>query len=714
MRLLSGFKSLFALSYAWLWLSGVLFAEEKIDFNRQIRPILNAHCISCHGPDEADRQAGLRLDNFEGATEYAVVPGDVEDSEAFQRIVTDDEDIRMPPAEHGEPLNEKEIELLRNWISQGAHYQKHWAFAAIKSPQEPKLMAQLGGNSPIPRIQNSIDRFILKRVFDSGLSQNQPSEAKELVRRVALDLTGLPPQAHDKSIQTAIDRFLQSEDQESFGQLVDQLLASSAYAEHWASVWLDLARYADTCGYSGDETRDIWPWRDWLIKALQSEKSYKQISIEMLAGDMLPDATTDQVLATAFHRNTLSNNEGGTNDEEFRTIAIKDRLSTTLNAWMGLTVRCAECHTHKYDPISQKEYYQLLDYFNQSVDSDHRDERPKLEVRQSRDPAELKRFDDQIVALKTKIANEPRVWDVLKPTTMTSREGTKFRLLADDSILAHGPLPNKEQYSFSFEIEPGSSVEAVKLEAIPHAAHNGNVGRAPEGAFILAQIRFEPEVEIDSAAEAQFAMPWKSATASFHQINREPTLAIRPEIESGKPQGWAVNHPQTGYRVHQEAIFELESPFVASKESNSFTIHLVFDSPWNRLNMGCVRLSMTSVKDAVGKYDKKQLDQINRDLAQLIEQRDAPIRVPIMKERDNRRDTYVMLRGNFQSKGEQVSAQLPEAFAGDKEFAKDRLGLAEWIFDESNPLTARVAVNRYWARLMGTGIVETEEDFGTQ
>ncbi len=681
-----------------------LNAQEPVDFNTQIRPILNTHCISCHGPDEQDRYADLRLDTYDGATESAIEPGDAEGSEAFDRITTDDEDLRMPPAEHGDALSPEEAGLIRQWIDEGAKYSQHWSFVSIEKPAVPQIE-----NADKLRIHNDIDSFILKRIQAAGLSQNGPSRPRQLVRRVALDLTGIPPQFHQQKVQDAIQAYLQDNDQANFSTLVDRLLESPAYAEHWASVWLDLARYADTCGYSGDEKRDIWPWRDWLIRSLRDNKSYKDMSIEMLAGDMLENATRDQVLATAFHRNTLSNNEGGTNDEEFRTIAVKDRLSTTMNAWMGLTVRCAECHTHKYDPISQIEYYQLLDFFNHTVDADNRDDRPKLEVKPSQDPAVTKEFNDKIAALRAKRDAQPKVWNVLQPADMKSRNGTEFELLPDDSILATGPLPGIEEYSFTFEAAAGTTFNAIKLETLPHVRHNGNVGRAPEGAFLLSQIRI---AEVPGEGKEKL-LDWKSATSSYHQKNRHAKKAIRKVAKPQEDKGWGVKHPVNGYRVHQEAIFELKKPFTATQDTR-FKIYLLFDPPWKRLTMGCVRISSCETKDAVAKYNKKELDQLNREFAALIEKRDAPIRVPVIRERTEKRETFVNIRGNFQSKGEKVTAQFPEAFAGEKEFSLNRLGLAHWMFDNDNPLTARVAANRYWARMMGIGLVETEEDFGTQ
>ena len=695
---------------------GYANADEKVDFNRQIRPILSAHCIACHGPDEGDRQADLRLDTFDGATEAAVSPGDAEGSDLIYRIETDDEDLRMPPADHASALKPDEIKLLRLWIDQGAKYQKHWAFAPIEASVIPEVKkVESADGSVAPRIHNAIDNFILKRVGDAGLGQNGQANPASLVRRVSLDLTGLPPIAHDAAVQAAIQSYLENPTQPNYGEVVNQLLESPPYAEHWASMWLDIARYADTCGYSGDEQRDVWPWRDWLIRSLQSNKSYKDLSTEMLAGDLLPNADTQQQLATAFHRNTLANNEGGTNDEEFRTIAVKDRLSTTLNAWMGLTVRCAECHSHKYDPISHKEYYQLLDFFNQTVDADNRDDRPKLELSQIGDPAVIEKLNQSIAELKDRQKGDSQVWQVLRPSKTESRSGTTFELLDDDSVLATGPNPAVEEYEFTFELAAGKTVRSLRLEVLPHIRNNGNVGRAPEGSFILSQIRLV-KLDSDESDANEAALVFAKATSDFSQPNRHPRTAILADFKSGAHQGWAVNHPETGYRARHEAIFELEKPLIAETKTQ-FKVYLLHDPPWKRLNIGCARISVCEEENAVQKYDKKELDPVSREIAKLIEKRDAPVRVPVLQERkpDQRRETYINLRGNFQSKGDKVSAQFPKAFpTPNEEIALDRLGMTQWMFDESNPLTARVAVNRYWARLMGIGLVETEEDFGTQ
>lgn len=342
-------------------------AKGQTGFVRDVRPILARHCLTCHGNDEASREADLRLDGFDSATRdlggyAAIVPGDADASELIARVTSTDDP--MPPAGHA-PLNESEVATLRKWINDGARYELHWAFVPPSPPAVPDLKDE-------PWVRGSIDAFVMAALKDRGLPPNGAEEPARLIRRLALDLTGLPPTA------AQVESFVADQSNERYEAIVDELLADAAFGEHWASMWLDLARYADSVGYAGDEPRTIWPWRDWVIRAFNDNMPWDQFTIEQLAGDLLDEPTADQILATAFHRNTLSNNEGGTSDEEFRTVAVKDRLSTTGSTWLGLTVRCAECHSHKFDPVSHTAYYQLFDFFNQTEDRDLPDESPTL------------------------------------------------------------------------------------------------------------------------------------------------------------------------------------------------------------------------------------------------------------------------------------------------------------------------------------------------
>ena len=350
----------------------LLLADDTVDFNRDIRRLISSNCLACHGPDEAERAADLRLDTEEGSRVdlggyAAIVPGDPDSSEIIERMTTDDEDLRMPPEGKGRRLTAEEVELVRRWIKQGADYAKHWSYEKPTRPRLPKVKDPQWARNPI-------DHFVLARVEAAGMKPSPEADRLTLARRVALDLTGLPP--------TWDEAFAFANDQrpDAYEHYVDQQLGKLAFGERWARVWLDLARYADSAGYADDPPRTIWAFRDYVIRSLNENKPFDQFTIEQIAGDLLEKPTDDQLIATAFHRNTLTNNEGGTNDEEFRNVAIVDRVNTTMAVWMGTTMACAQCHTHKYDPITQEEYFRFFAFFNSTEDADKRNEAPLLEV----------------------------------------------------------------------------------------------------------------------------------------------------------------------------------------------------------------------------------------------------------------------------------------------------------------------------------------------
>jgi Protein of unknown function (DUF1553)/Protein of unknown function (DUF1549)/Planctomycete cytochrome C len=359
----------------------------KVQFARDVLPILANHCFTCHGPDAKTIKAGLRLDVFETATkklksgQRAVVPGNAKESELLARIHAEDESERMPPKSAKKPLSAEQKSLLKRWIEEGAEYQRHWAFVVPKRSPLPKLangQRKLAGGW----IRNPVDQFLLARMAAQGLTPSPEADRYTLARRLAIDLTGLPPTL------AMADRFVNDKSPDAYEKYVDELLAMPAYGERWAHVWLDLARYADSNGYANDSDRTIWKYRDWVIDAINKNQPYDRFTIEQIAGDMLPNATQDQILATAFHRNTLTNDEGGTSDEEFRCVAVVDRVNTTMQVWMGITMGCAQCHDHKYDAISQEEYFRMFAIFNQSEDNDQNDNRPNMIVIT---PAEAKR-----------------------------------------------------------------------------------------------------------------------------------------------------------------------------------------------------------------------------------------------------------------------------------------------------------------------------------
>jgi mono/diheme cytochrome c family protein len=362
---------------AWSSLSAApAISDDSLSFTRDIKGLLSNRCIRCHGPDAEARHGGgengLRLDTFAGAIEdlggyAAIVPGEANKSELIIRVSEEDVDLVMPPPEAGEPLSDKEVSLLQRWINDGAEYEPHWSYTRISRPAIPTV-----SDSSWPR--NQIDRFILAKLEAEGLEPSQEADRMTLARRLALDLTGLPVSPEQ------VDQFVADVSTDAFEKFVDALLSHPGYGEHMARSWLDLARYADSAGYADDPPRTIWPYRDWVINAFDTSMPFDEFTVQQLAGDLLPDTTPDNKIATAFHRNTLTNNEGGTIDEEFRSVAVVDRVNTTLSTWMGTTIACAQCHDHKYDPLSQQEFFGLYAIFNNTADADRKDEAPLVSI----------------------------------------------------------------------------------------------------------------------------------------------------------------------------------------------------------------------------------------------------------------------------------------------------------------------------------------------
>jgi hypothetical protein len=380
-----------------------------VDFSREIRPILSENCFFCHGPDEKKREAGLRLDEEASAKAdnkgvIAVVPGDPEKSALIQRIVSTDPDEIMPPPKQHKTISAAQIALLKQWIQQGAPWGKHWSYEVVKRPAVPVLEPSGKSEDIAP-----VDAFLGQRLSQEKLSFSPEADSVTLIRRIALDLTGLPPTL-DELARFRPDLNTQNFSVKTYAELVDHFLAKPTFGEHWASQWLDLARYADSSGYPSDQPREIWAYRDWVIRALNSNMRFDQFTIEQIAGDLLPHPTDDQLIATAFHRNTMTQNEGGTDDEEFRNAAVIDRVNTTFAVWMGTTMACAQCHTHKYDPLTINEYFQFYAFLNQSADADKKDEAPYHAF----ETPDLKKLRDslkaEIAGLESKFTQPDTKW----------------------------------------------------------------------------------------------------------------------------------------------------------------------------------------------------------------------------------------------------------------------------------------------------------------
>jgi hypothetical protein len=446
--------------FVCLFIGTPLQAAPPIDFNRDIRPILSNKCLFCHGPDEKERKGGvdgLRFDILEGATadlgtgEKAVVAGDPEKSALIARITTSDPDLRMPPAATGKKLSEQEVALLREWIRQGARYAKHWSYETPVRQAVPAVKDTAWA-------RNDIDRFILARLEAEGLKPSPEADRTALIRRASLDLTGLPPTLAE------VDAFLQDNSTDAYEKVIDRLLAKDAYGEHWARNWLDLGRYADSAGYADDPSRTIWAYRDYVIRAFNQNMPFDQFTVEQIAGDLLPSPTPDQIIATAFHRNTLTNSEGGTIDEEFRNVAVVDRVNTTMAVWMGTTIACAQCHTHKFDPLTQEEFFKLFAIFNSTEDNDRRDESPLFEIWTPSQLQQKEAWKNEIAALQqtlntptSSLAAAQQEWERTLPTDLN------WKPLVPSEVVASSGLPATIQPDGLIRFEKGAVQDSYRL-----------------------------------------------------------------------------------------------------------------------------------------------------------------------------------------------------------------------------------------------------------
>jgi Protein of unknown function (DUF1553)/Protein of unknown function (DUF1549)/Planctomycete cytochrome C len=719
--------------------------DKPVNFVRDVRPILAKNCFGCHGPDEKARKAKLRLDVEESA-KAVIVPGDVDASDLVKRITAEGDD-RMPPPKTGPALPPEQVEVLTRWVKQGAKWGRHWAFEKPVRPSPPEV--KLSGWP-----QNAIDRFVLARLEAEGLKPSPEADKYTLARRVALDLTGLPPDPE------LVKRLVADSSPDAYERLVDDLLKSPAFGERWARVWLDLARYADTKGYEKDLGRTMWRYRDWVIDAFNRDLPYDQFTRDQLAGDLLADPTADQVLATAFHRNTMVNEEGGTDDEEFRVAAVKDRVDTTLQVWMGLTAGCAKCHSHKYDPVSQKEYYQLYAFFNQTEDADTGDEKPKLpfptkdqqeqiatlQAEYMKVRAELYTFTDELKEAAAKWEEQARAqtgWKTINPSAMTTASGSKLKLLDDKSVLAEARKPARETYTVT--LPAGTTpVTGIRLEVLPDKSHpKGGVGRADnDGNFVLSRFAVKARSKDGTTKELRIA----SVVADFSQDQYPVEHALtNPDP---KKHGWAVAPKQQ--EIHNAAFTLAEAFTAADGDELEVTLDHQFEFSYPGFSIGRFRLFLTG--DPSPTLTGELAPELKAILLMPVGQRTAeqqafvwaayaavapsnkPLRekllalekqiaavpapqTPVMKELlpSKQRANRVHVRGNFLDQGEAVEPGVPAAFhAFPADAPKNRLGLAAWLAHTDNPLTARVAVNRYWMHLFGRGLVETQEDFGSQ
>jgi uncharacterized protein DUF1553/uncharacterized protein DUF1549/cytochrome c len=720
-----------------------IHAQTKIDFNRDIRPILSENCFVCHGPDEGQRKAKLRLDTRDGAIAklrtggHAVVPGKSGDSELLRRILTDDVSERMPPVKTNKKLTARQIDLLKNWIEQGAPYSQHWAFVSAKRPGLPSVKNQTW-------VRNAIDRFILARLEKDGLTPSPEADKTTLIRRLALDLTGLPPTLSE------IDAFLNDKRPGAYERAVERYLASPHHGERLAVDWLDAARFADTHGYHIDAGRDMTRWREWVIDAFNRDLPFDRFTIEQLAGDLLPNATLEQKIASGFNRNHMINFEGGAIPEEYLNNYIVDRVNTTSTVWLGLTMTCAQCHDHKYDPISQKEFYQIYAFFNNlpenGLDGSRGNAAPMISVPNlaARDAiaklaARIKTLEDEMAKPNAELDQKQAAWEKsaasdkaihwtpLIPDDMKSAGGAKLTRQKGGSILVTGANPATDTFTFQANVEL-KTVTAIRLEALPHETlTDGGPGRSQNGNFVLTD--FAVEAKGNSLAVLD-------ATSSFEQKD----FPVKNAIKSKGKSGWAI-FPEVGKA--NQAVFS-----ITPTPGGVLTIRLTFGSQFGQHTIGNLRLSATSaasphreaglpadiaqilavpsdkrspeqVRSLRVYYRAVVLDQGRAEIASLRMEKtklEAMGNSTTMVMQDGKpRDTFMLVRGEYNKKGDKVSAGVP-AFLPPlaKDTPANRLGLARWLTDPAHPLMSRVIVNRYWQMFFGTGLVKTVEDFGSQ
>jgi hypothetical protein len=643
--------------------------ERPIDFNTQVKPIFNKKCITCHGGvrRQADFSLLFRVDAL-GKTKSgkpAIVPGDPDHSEMIRRLTLHDPEDRMPYKQ--EPLSAEEIAVLRKWIKQGAKWGDHWAYVPVKPVEVPALKGGfwgLGRSAGADWVRNDIDRFIYDKLDGMGLAPSKDADKATLLRRVSLDLTGLPP-------SPALARqFFADTSAGAYERVVDSLLASPHYGERWAALWLDLARYADTKGYERDDGRSIWRYRDWLISAFNKDEPYNRFLTEQLAGDLLPNPTDDQLIATAFHRNTMTNDEGGTDNEEFRTAAVLDRVNTTWQALMGTTFACVQCHSHPYDPFRHDEYYKFMAFFNDTRDEDTYADYPLLRKFSGADSAAMVGLTDWVRLrggnnrTQVKVKNEKERG--ASSAEVQAKEVRRFLRTWEPAIngLTADSFVNAELADTKwliFRNHGSARLKAVDLEGRDQLIYR-YIGIVAGGRWAIHLDR--PDGDVISEVNVDTTKDWRIAKVDL-------------------PRGKGVH----------DLFITYENPRIKKQDQSG----LQFD--WF--------------------YFTKSLppgDVAMRKLYWRLVTAEVPT-VPVMIDNpaDMHRPTHVFEKGNWLVKGALVEPATPHALnPWPANAPRNRLGLAQWLTSEQNPLTARTMVNRLWEQLYGTGLVETLEDLGTQ
>ena len=760
--------------------------EQRLSFNRDIRPILSSNCFECHGNDDANRKADLRLDassDWISAKKAGaiVIPGRPDESELFQRISADDPDVMMPPPDSHKELKPREIATLREWIRQGADWEGHWSFISPRKPSVPET-----ANHTAAQVANPIDQFILQRLSSEKLSPNSSATKERLLRRVTLDLTGLPP-----SIKH-IDAFLADDSPNAWEKVVDRLLASPHYGERMALMWMDAARYGDTSVFHADGPRDMWPWRDWVIAAYNKNMPFDQFTIEQLAGDLLPDATDSQQVATGFLRNNATTDEGGLIEEEYRVEYAVDRVKTTSMVWMGLSMECAQCHNHKYDPITQKEYYQFFAYFNQAADPGKQtrngNQKPVVDIFDTEKLQQAKDLEPRIKTLEAKqqqrrenSQTEFAAW--LKKSAADS----KGKPALPGDMLAHFPLNEKKGRDVTEKVNPkhkgrlngpvkwvagkfGNAFQCVASNYINAGdvadfdqsdAFSYGAWIKPQGNAVGAIVA---RMDNDNAFRG-YDLLCSGGHVEVHLVHSWPGNAIKVRTKNKlKKDAWQHvfatydgSSTAKGVKIYFDGV---EQPWDIQQNGLKNTIRtkvplhigrrntdsgfkgLIDDVRVYKRSVSAAEVSALAGNDVIrpllvktnrSKDDLETLHQhfltnVDKRYQSLTKQITAArnqitnftkpiVNVMVMNDVKTMRPTYVLSRGNYDApiKDQPVQPGVPSMLPPlPKTAPANRLGLAQWLVRKDHPLTARVAVNRYWSMLFGTGLVKTVEDFGAQ
>ena len=757
---------------------GITGPGEALSFNRDVRPILSEHCYECHGPDEAVRQAGLRLDQGESALgvlpsgRRALVPGSLDESQLFQRIAAVEPLDRMPPPHADSTLSDREIETLGRFILQGAGFEDHWAYRAPVRPDPPAVE-----DPDWPR--SEIDRFVLARLDNEGLRPSAEADRRTLARRLSLDLTGLPPTPAE------VDAFVADARPDAYERVIDRLMASDRYGEHMARTWLDAARYADTNGYHIDNERYMWRWRDWVIDAFNRNQPFDEFTVDQLAGDLLPDPTPEQLLATGFHRNHMINFEGGAVPEEYRVQYVFDRTDTTATVWMGLTAECAKCHDHKFDPVSQREYYQLAAFFNTvdevGLDGSEGNAEPRVLAPDRHQRTVLEELETELLPLDALLDDEleeataaqaawqaewdrrlGEKWRPLLPVRLESRGGAELTLLDDGSIEVSGENPVTDVYVIEARTDL-DRIGALRLEALRDRVDpSAGIARSEDGSFVLTEIdvRVIPLAGQGPAVDLDFVHGY----ADYATPSMAPELAIDGDLDTGWGAGYGAR------ATARTAVFRVgAAPAGAESPSHRggalLRVVLRHESSYQYKTMRRFRLTVSDAPEVdfqtvplesmpapygalaaayrefeylVGlPADQRTEEQATRirhrfrrdhwppwqpnevryrELSARRDEIEATVPTTmVMREMAEPRPTFVLRRGEYDQRADEVSPAVPAVLPPiPADLPKNRLGLARWLVSGDHPLTARVVANRMWQRFFGRGLVGTSGDFGSQ